>query len=69
MKASKLSLELIIVLFRLNESIWLLDGPCGSGHLWLTNWFWLWYFCCSCVQLDEPPVPGIDSTVYSFETI
>ena len=43
----KLSVELIIVLFRLDESVWLPDGPCGSGHSWLIIWPWLWQYCFS----------------------
>ena len=46
-KSPKLAIELIIVLFRLDESVQLPDGPCGSGHPWLILWPWLWQYSFS----------------------
>ena len=68
-KVSNLLLELIIVLFRLNESVRFLNSPGGSGSPWFTGWLWLWCIGACVVGLNEPPIPSVDFTMYSLETV
>ena len=68
-KVSKLFLELIIVLFRLDESVRFLNSPGGPGSPWFIVWLWLWCIRACVVWLNEPPVSGVDSTMYSLETV
>ena len=68
-KVSKLFLELITVLFRLNESVRFLNSPGGPGSPWFIVWLQLWHIRVCVVWLNEPSVPGVDSPIYSLETV
>ena len=68
-KVSKLFLELLIVLFRLDESVRFLNSPGEPGSPWFIVWLPLWCIGACVVWLNEPPVPGLDSTMYSLETV
>ena len=69
MKVSKLFLELIIVLFKLNESVRLLDDSDEPGNSLPHGRLWWWGYWLCLVWFDEPPVPGVDSAMHSLKTV